>query len=88
MAKFSVLVVVAAFSACAVAGPLPSGMFGHHFQGDIKLTEAQQNVLKGITPMTGWRDSFFRWHKDASGHTVVHYLFDPNAGFSKIEIFL
>lgn len=86
MAKISILVAVAIFIASAVAGPVPSGMFGHFFQGDIKLTEAQYNIVKGITPMTGWIDSFFRWHKDTQGHTVVHYTFDPNAGFSKKEL--
>lgn len=80
MAKISILVVVAAFMACAVAVPVPSSRW---FQGDIKLTEAQYNLLNGITPRTGLIDTFYRWHRNVQGHAVMPYIFDPAAGFSK-----
>lgn len=84
MAKISILLVVAAFIACAVAGPVPSSRF---FQGDIKLTEAQYNLLNGITPRTGLIDTFYRWHRNVQGHPVMPYIFDPAAGFSKNQLY-
>lgn len=80
MAKISIFVLVAAFIACALAGPVPSSRF---FQGDIKLTEAQFKLLNGITPRTGLIDTFYRWPRNLQGQAVMPYIFDPNAGFSK-----
>ena len=79
---------VLALAACVFSGPLPdAGMFGKHFQGDIKLTETQANYLRaisqGIKPSTGVLDTFFRWGRNLQGNVEVPYLFNSSAVFSE-----
>lgn len=63
------------------------GMFGNHFQGDIKLTPEQLLMVEGsplIAPNTGRIPTNFRWPTNLEGHVIVPFRIDPSEGFSKI----
>lgn len=64
------------------------GMFGNKYQGDIKLSKAQEIILLGNNPInqstkTGWTWEGFRWRNDTNGLVVVPYTFDYSEGFCK-----
>lgn len=70
--------------------PVERGMFGSHFQGDIKLTQDQErSLLKGtgnirpITPQTGFASANFRWRRNPHGQVIVPYRISPQEGFSE-----
>lgn len=88
MMKFSLLVYLLALVACSLTSPLPrSSMLGKHFQGDIKLTKAQQKFLsdlnQGIAPSSGVLNLISRWPKNSQGHVVVPYRMQGSEGFCK-----
>lgn len=62
-----------------------SMMYGDHFQGDIKLTEEQREMLSGnsVNSKTGWTWVPYQWIKNAQGIVEIPFRFDHNAGFSE-----
>lgn len=66
--------------------PASSGIYQNFFQGDIKLSDVQKEVLGGPrinSTRTGWTHPFFHWPKNAEGHVIVPFNFDASQGFCK-----
>lgn len=68
------------------------GIYGDKFQGDIKLTEQQENFIRriktkgeGVRPNTGWTHPFFRWPMNLQGFVIVPYRINPSEGFSECD---
>lgn len=72
--------------------PLGRSTFGFEnlFQGDIKLTEEQQDILDGKvkTGRTGMLDRSKLWPKNSRGIVEIPYQVNPNAGFSESLVFI
>lgn len=82
--KFLIQFVVVFGVICSsIAGPIENSLeYGEHFQGDIKLTEEQEESLKtdGRNARTGILNGARRWPK-INGRVTVPYTIDGT--FSK-----
>ncbi len=70
---FTVVAISIGLIAIVTTLPVPvgSGFYQNFFQGDIKLSDVQKEILSGPktnNTRTGWTHPFFRWAKNAQGH--------------------
>ncbi|CRK94348.1 CLUMA_CG007862, isoform B [Clunio marinus] len=92
MAKFLQFVILVALSIFISAKPLAPGvgMFGDKFQGDIKLTDEQKELIfgtpEGRNSRTGWTWLPFRWPKNGQGQVIIPYRITASQGFQQDQI--
>lgn len=94
MFKFGFIIVCVVVSQLN-SNPIESSerpILGHEnlFQGDIKLTEEQQDIIDGKVKVgrTGMLDTRNHWPKNSRGIVEIPYQINPNAGFSECLKFL
>lgn len=85
---FTVVLISTGLIPNIATSPVPtgSGIYQNFFQGDIKLSDVQTQMLGGPkinSTRTGWTHPFFRWPKNTEGHVIVPFNVDASQGFSK-----
>jgi hypothetical protein len=65
-------------------------LFGNHFQGDIVLTEDQEDFFKGNSTSKGSRtgliDTRYRWLKNRLGQVIVPYTLDGSYSENRVQV--
>lgn len=90
MVKLIVLFVLVAIAVQLEANPVTVGRSiyedGEYFQGDIRLSDEQLAMMrdgKSVNSKTGWTYEPYHWVKNAQGHVVIPFRYDPAGGFSE-----
>ncbi|KAJ6634950.1 High choriolytic enzyme 1 [Pseudolycoriella hygida] len=73
-----------------ISASVSIGIFGDKYQGDIKLTKVQEDILLNSSGnqsvKTGWTWEGFRWHKNSNGLVIVPYTINNDQEFAEREI--
>lgn len=84
---YCIVIISAVLFATVATLPVPPGseIYQNFFQGDIKLSDYQKEILAGPRngTRTGWTHPFFRWPKNTAGYVIVPYNIDEHQGFSE-----